>query len=189
MVLWWLFYMALLWVVELEFQYLGHFGLRPIELYVAVIYFWLLFLSSTLSTVLKIVLVFATPETQIGFHPDAGASFHLSRLPGHLGEYLGLAGEKLSGAEMISRGLATHFSYTEKLRLIEEELGNLVTDDPSVIESTLEKYSDVAYPEKISALRRIEVLDKCFGHDTVEEIIDAMKAEVVSLKHLEKEHR
>lgn len=32
--------------------------------------------------------VFATPETQIGFHPDAGASFHLSRLPGHLGRPL-----------------------------------------------------------------------------------------------------
>ncbi|KAK8688047.1 hypothetical protein V6N13_086834 [Hibiscus sabdariffa] len=120
--------------------------------------------------------VFATPETQIGFHPDAGASFHLSRLPGHLGEYLGLTGEKLSGAEMISCGLATHFSHTE-LPLIEEELGNLVTDDPSVIESTLEKYSDVAYPEKISALHRIEVLDKCFGHDTVEEIIDSMESE------------
>lgn len=29
--------------------------------------------------------VFATPETLIGFHPDAGASFYLSHLPGHLG--------------------------------------------------------------------------------------------------------
>ncbi|XWS35636.1 hypothetical protein CRYUN_Cryun20dG0013900 [Craigia yunnanensis] len=121
--------------------------------------------------------VFATPETQIGFHPDAGASFYLSHLPGHLGEYLGLTGEKLSGAEMISCGLATHYSHTEKLPLIEKELGNLVTDDPSVIESSLEKYSDVAYPEKISALHRIEVLDKCFGHDTVEEIIDSLESE------------
>ena len=29
------------------------------------------------------------------------------------GEYLGLTGEKLSGAEMISCGLATHYSHTE----------------------------------------------------------------------------
>ena len=28
---------------------------------------------------------FATSETLIGFHPDAGASFLLSHLPGHLG--------------------------------------------------------------------------------------------------------
>ncbi|XVF33569.1 hypothetical protein REPUB_Repub17cG0179600 [Reevesia pubescens] len=121
--------------------------------------------------------VFATPETRIGFHPDAGASFYLSRLPGYLGEYLGLTGEKLSGAEMVSCGLATHYSHTDKLPLIEEKLGNLVTDDPSVIESFLEKHSDVAYPEKISALHRIEVLDKCFGNDTVEEIIDALESE------------
>lgn len=121
--------------------------------------------------------VFATPETQIGFHPDAGASFYLPRLPGHLGEYLGLTGEKLSGAEMISCGLATHYSHTEKLSLVEKELGDLISDDPSVIESSLEKYSDVAYPEKISALHRIEVVDKCFGHDTVEEIIDSLERE------------
>ncbi|KAF6151217.1 hypothetical protein GIB67_037425 [Kingdonia uniflora] len=31
--------------------------------------------------------VFATPETQIGFHPDAGASYYLPRLPGYLGKF------------------------------------------------------------------------------------------------------
>ncbi|XP_048334631.2 3-hydroxyisobutyryl-CoA hydrolase-like protein 1, mitochondrial [Ziziphus jujuba] len=31
--------------------------------------------------------VFATPETLVGFHPDAAASFYLSHLPGHLGMF------------------------------------------------------------------------------------------------------
>ncbi|KAL3326146.1 hypothetical protein AABB24_037045 [Solanum stoloniferum] len=57
--------------------------------------------------------VFANPETLIGFHPDAGASFYLSNLPGYLGEYLALTGDKLSGAEMMSCGLATHYSLSE----------------------------------------------------------------------------
>ncbi|GMP62012.1 hypothetical protein CsSME_00024277 [Camellia sinensis var. sinensis] len=56
--------------------------------------------------------VFATPETLIGFHPDAGASFYLSHLPGHLGEYLALTGDKLNGVELISCGLATHYSIS-----------------------------------------------------------------------------
>lgn len=30
--------------------------------------------------------VFSHPEVQLGFHPDAGASFYLSRLPGYLGD-------------------------------------------------------------------------------------------------------
>ncbi|KAM3685397.1 hypothetical protein ACJW31_11G114300 [Castanea mollissima] len=121
--------------------------------------------------------VFATPETLIGFHPDAGASFFLSHLPGHLGEYLGLTGQKLNGAEMISCGLATHYAHGSKLALIEEQLGKLDTDDPSVIETSLEKYSDLVYLDNISVLHRIEILDKCFGHDTVEEIIDALESE------------
>ncbi|XP_062175657.1 3-hydroxyisobutyryl-CoA hydrolase-like protein 1, mitochondrial isoform X2 [Alnus glutinosa] len=118
--------------------------------------------------------VFATPETLIGFHPDAGASFYLSHLPGHLGEYLGLTGEKLNGAEMIACGLASHYAHTARLPLIEEQLGKLVTDDPSVIETCLEKYSDLVYPDKTSVVNRFETLDKCFGRDTVEEIIDAL---------------
>ncbi|MCI09755.1 3-hydroxyisobutyryl-CoA hydrolase-like protein mitochondrial-like-like, partial [Trifolium medium] len=28
--------------------------------------------------------IFSHPEAQIGFHPDAGASYLLSRLPGYL---------------------------------------------------------------------------------------------------------
>nr|XP_023883509.1 3-hydroxyisobutyryl-CoA hydrolase-like protein 1, mitochondrial isoform X1 [Quercus suber]POE71567.1 3-hydroxyisobutyryl-coa hydrolase-like protein 1, mitochondrial [Quercus suber] len=121
--------------------------------------------------------VFATPETLIGFHPDAGASFFLSHLPGHLGEYLGLTGQKLNGAEMISCGLATHYAHSSKLSLIEEQLGKLDTDDPSVIETSLEKYSDLVYLDNISVLHRIEILDKCFSHDTVEEIIDSLESE------------
>ncbi|PON85599.1 Enoyl-CoA hydratase/isomerase, HIBYL-CoA-H type [Trema orientale] len=120
--------------------------------------------------------VFATPETLIGFHPDAGASFYLSHLPGHLGEYLALTGEKLNGAEMVACGLATHYSHSSRIQSIEEQLGTLVTDDPSVVESSLENYSELVYPEK-GVLSRIETVDKCFSHDSVEEIIDAMESE------------
>ncbi|XP_004510112.1 3-hydroxyisobutyryl-CoA hydrolase-like protein 1, mitochondrial [Cicer arietinum] len=120
--------------------------------------------------------VFATPEVLIGFHPDAGASFYLSHLPGHIGEYLALTGEKLNGVEMVACGLATHYSLIARLPLIEEQLKKLVTDDPSVIEATLEQYGDLVHPDSSSVLQRLEILDKCFCHDTVEEIVDALEA-------------
>ncbi|KAK2967124.1 hypothetical protein RJ640_020532, partial [Escallonia rubra] len=113
--------------------------------------------------------VFATPETLIGFHPDAGASFYLSHLPGHLGEYLALTGDKFNGAEMVACGLATHYSLCANLPLLEQQLGELVTDDPSVIETSLEKYGYLVYPDNMSVVRRIESIDKCFGHDTESE--------------------
>nr|XP_009797072.1 PREDICTED: probable 3-hydroxyisobutyryl-CoA hydrolase 3 [Nicotiana sylvestris]XP_016511372.1 PREDICTED: probable 3-hydroxyisobutyryl-CoA hydrolase 3 [Nicotiana tabacum] len=57
--------------------------------------------------------VFAMPEASFGHHPDVGASYFLSRLPGHFGEYLGLTGAKINGSEMIACGLATHFVYSK----------------------------------------------------------------------------
>uniref|UniRef100_A0A7N0T642 3-hydroxyisobutyryl-CoA hydrolase n=1 Tax=Kalanchoe fedtschenkoi TaxID=63787 RepID=A0A7N0T642_KALFE len=124
--------------------------------------------------------IFASPEAQMGFHPDAGASFYLSRLPGYLGEYLVLTGEKLNGVEMIACGLATHYSLNARLDMVEERLGSLVTDDPSIIESSLAQYGDIVYPDKTSILSRLEIIDKCFCYDTVEEIIDAVEKETAS---------
>uniref|UniRef100_M1CFJ7 3-hydroxyisobutyryl-CoA hydrolase n=3 Tax=Solanum tuberosum TaxID=4113 RepID=M1CFJ7_SOLTU len=53
--------------------------------------------------------VFAMPEADLGHFPDVGASYFLSRLPGFFGEYAGLTGSRLDGAEMLACGLATHF--------------------------------------------------------------------------------
>ncbi|XP_039785284.1 3-hydroxyisobutyryl-CoA hydrolase-like protein 2, mitochondrial isoform X2 [Panicum virgatum] len=125
--------------------------------------------------------VFATPEVHIGFHPDAAASFYLSHLTGHVGEYVALTGEKLNGADMIALGLATHYSMSEHLDLVDERLAKLVTDDPSVIDSSLAQYGDMVYPDKKSIVHRLEVIDKCFGHETVEEIVDALESEVARL--------
>lgn len=124
--------------------------------------------------------VFATPETLIGFHPDAGASFHLSHLPGYLGEYLALTGDKITGEEMMACGLATHYSLFERLHLIEEHLQKLETDDPTVVDSSLSKYADIAHPHQTSVVHRMKTLDKCFSHDTVEEIFDALEREAGS---------
>nr|CAB3500197.1 unnamed protein product [Digitaria exilis] len=118
--------------------------------------------------------VFATPEVHIGFHPDAAASFYLSHLTGHVGEYVALTGDKLNGTDMVALGLATHYSMSEHLDLVDDRLANLVTDDPSVIDSSLAQYGDMVYPDKNGIVHRLEVIDKCFSHDTVEEIVDAL---------------
>ncbi|XP_021735748.1 3-hydroxyisobutyryl-CoA hydrolase-like protein 2, mitochondrial [Chenopodium quinoa] len=124
--------------------------------------------------------VFSHPETQLGFHPDAGASFFLSRLPGYLGEYLALTGDKLNGVDMIACGLATHYCLNARLPLIEERLAKLFTDDPSVVESSLAQYGDLVYPDKSSIIYKIETIDRCFSHDTVEEIVDALEKEAAN---------
>lgn len=48
----------------------------------------------------------AMPETAIGYFPDVGGSFFLSRMPGALGEYLGLCGVSLLAADAVALGWA-----------------------------------------------------------------------------------
>jgi len=53
-------------------------------------------------------LSFAMPETAIGFIPDVGASFFLSRLPDEMGMYLGLTGSAIGQGDALDLGLMTH---------------------------------------------------------------------------------
>ncbi len=52
--------------------------------------------------------IFAMPEVGIGFFPDVGGSFLLSRLPGEFGMYLALTGNRIRRGDACATGLATH---------------------------------------------------------------------------------
>jgi enoyl-CoA hydratase len=58
---------------------------------------------------------FAMPETGIGLFPDVGGGWHLSRLPGRIGQFLALTGARIDGAECLWAGLATHYLPPEQL--------------------------------------------------------------------------
>lgn len=52
---------------------------------------------------------FGMPEVGIGFAPDVGGTWLLSRAPGELGTHLGLTGGMGSGADAIALGFADHY--------------------------------------------------------------------------------
>src|SRR5437762_804940 len=51
---------------------------------------------------------FAMPEVGIGFFPDVGATWFLPRMPGELGTYCALTGERLTAADSVAATIATH---------------------------------------------------------------------------------
>src|ERR1700674_5208611 len=51
---------------------------------------------------------FAMPEVSIGFFPDVGATWFLPRLPGEIGTYCALTAERLTAADAVAAGVATH---------------------------------------------------------------------------------
>ncbi|CAN4075486.1 unnamed protein product [Withania somnifera] len=121
--------------------------------------------------------VFATPEASIGFHTDCGFSYILSRLPGRLGEYLGLTGARLNGKELVAAGLATHFVTLEKLPELEKHLLSLNTDDEAVVRSAINEFSRDVQIDEESVLKKQSIIDECFSKDSVAEIISSFEAE------------
>ena len=70
----------------------------------------------------------AMPETAIGLFPDVGGSWFLSRVPGHVGLYLGLAGPTLGASDAIYCGLADRYVGTAPLAPGEVERMRLAID-------------------------------------------------------------
>ena len=57
----------------------------------------------------------AMPETSIGLFPDVGGGYFLSRCPGHVGEYLALTGDIISGRQAVAWGLADGYVEAQQL--------------------------------------------------------------------------
>ncbi|KAL3739085.1 hypothetical protein ACJRO7_020477 [Eucalyptus globulus] len=124
--------------------------------------------------------VFAMPETALGLFPDIGSSYFLSRLPGHFGEYLGLTGARLDGAEMLACGLATHFVPSVELLSLEAALHSVDSSDQAIISAVIGEYSELPMLEKQSAYNRLDVINRCFSRRTVEDILSALEQEATN---------
>ncbi|KAL1293331.1 hypothetical protein HN51_053980 [Arachis hypogaea] len=126
--------------------------------------------------------VFAMPETELGLFPDVGSSYFLSRLPGFFGEYVGLIGARLDGAEMLTCGLATHFVPSSKLPLLEESLYKVESNDATAVSAIIDKYSEQPSLKEDSVYHRMDAINRCFSRKTVEEILYYLEMEAMNNK-------
>ncbi|KAJ6925102.1 hypothetical protein NC652_018140 [Populus alba x Populus x berolinensis] len=121
--------------------------------------------------------VFAMPETAIGHFVDVGASHFLSRLPGFFGEYLGLAGTRIRGEDMVACGLATHFVLSKDLHLVESALDEVTSSDTDKISKIISKFEHKPNVKQVGVYSRLEIINKCFSRKTVEEILSSLEIE------------
>lgn len=125
--------------------------------------------------------VFAMPETGIGFFPDVGGTYFLPRLPGQLGLYLALTGARLGGADCLYAGLATHYVPSERLPALETALRTLNLSGSDIeaahasVMAAIGRLSEDPLPAPIERLRRD--IDRCFAADSVEQVIDNLRAD------------
>lgn len=109
----------------------------------------------------------AMPEVGIGFVPDVGGAFLLSRAPGALGLYAGLTGAAFGGADAIALGFADHYVAHDQLGAFTKA----IVDDG--IEGALAAHSVEPPPSDLVAQR--DWIDECFAGETVEDIIAALR--------------
>ncbi|SNB62488.1 enoyl-CoA hydratase/3-hydroxyisobutyryl-CoA hydrolase [Arboricoccus pini] len=69
--------------------------------------------------------VLAMPEAMIGFFPDVGAGYFLSRSPPGVGAYMALTGARLNAEEAVFAGLATHRLAAASLLELETAIADL----------------------------------------------------------------
>src|SRR5215471_5925152 len=72
---------------------------------------------------------FAMPEVGIGFFPDVGATWFLPRLPGEIGTFCALTGERLKTADALAAGIATHRVASARFAELVEALCSAVAVD------------------------------------------------------------
>ena len=109
----------------------------------------------------------AMPEVGIGFVPDVGGSYLLSRAPGLLGVHAALTGAPFSGADAIAMGFADHFVAHERLA----EFTAVVIGDG--VEAALAAHAIEPPPSHLVAQR--EWIDTCYAGDTVVDIVAALR--------------
>jgi enoyl-CoA hydratase len=112
-------------------------------------------------------LVFAMPETGIGFFPDVGGTYFLPRLPGQAGMYFGLTGARARTGDACYAGIATHHVPSDRLGALAEALAE--TDG---IDECLALFA--AEPEPGVLKDRQGDIDRHFGCDSVEAILASL---------------
>ncbi|XP_023314512.1 3-hydroxyisobutyryl-CoA hydrolase, mitochondrial-like isoform X3 [Trichogramma pretiosum] len=115
--------------------------------------------------------VFAMPETAIGLFPDVGGSYFLPRLKGKLGLFFGLTGYRLKGADVAFAGVATHYTTSDKLESLTQELTSRSTE----VDQILEPYLPKNLNHQFCLAPYLDVIDECFSAPTVEEIISKLE--------------
>jgi enoyl-CoA hydratase/carnithine racemase len=119
------------------------------------------------------------PEVGIGFFPDVGGSYFLSRTPGKMGVYLALAGVQIRAADALYCRLADFYLPPAAIECLGDALAELRWSDDRLADLR-RCIGERAGPRRVpmpplAALR--EVIDEHFSHSNVGAIISSLENE------------
>jgi enoyl-CoA hydratase len=116
---------------------------------------------------------FAMPEVGIGFFPDVGATWFLPRMPGEIGTYCALTGERLRAGDALATGLVTHVVRNSQWSGLVEAL-----ESGEPLNVALAAFAEQPAPGPVVGRRG--AIDRLFAGDRVEEIMHRLDREAES---------
>lgn len=124
--------------------------------------------------------LFGMPETKIGTVPDVGSTFKLLRVkPQFVGAYMAITGSKVSGADLVYLGLATHYvSSHADMDKLEKDLTTL--HQSSQLLDCLETHGTTSSLPPFSLAAMWPTLERAFTikpDTTLEGIVHELKAD------------
>jgi enoyl-CoA hydratase len=115
----------------------------------------------------------AMPEAGLGFFPDVGGTWLLSRAPGELGAYFGLTGQTMNGPDAVHARFADAVVPTEKLPALRELLTMVRPGSLSgEVDTLINGFATGETAGPVAALQ--SRIDAWFAHDRVEDIVAAL---------------
>lgn len=118
----------------------------------------------------------AMPEVGLGFFPDVGGTWLLSRAPGEIGTYFALTGQTMTGADAVYAGAADVLIASSNWPALRDALTNAplraTSDD---VRAIMGRYATADIQALVAAHR--EQIDRTFGHSTMEDIVAALKGD------------
>ncbi len=115
----------------------------------------------------------AMPEVGLGFFPDVGGTWLLSRSPGEIGTYFGLTGQTMNGPDAVHAGFADAVVPSGKLAALRDVLTKVRPGtSSSEIKMLIDGFATGETSGPVAALQ--PRIDGWFAHDRMEDIVAAL---------------
>jgi len=124
----------------------------------------------------------AMPEVGLGFFPDVGGTFLLSRSPGEIGTYFGLTGQTMNGPDAIHARFADAVVPSGRLAALREALSRVSPATTSgEIKTLIEEFATGETSGPVAAME--STINAWFAHDRMQDIVAALQRDGSELAH------
>ena len=116
----------------------------------------------------------AMPEVGLGFFPDVGGTWLLSRAPGEIGTYFGLTGQTMNGPDAIHARFADAVVPSGKLSALREALTSVGAGAPPAdVKAVIDGFATGETAGPVAAMQ--PKIDGWFAHDRIQDIVTSLQ--------------